>query len=224
MSILFVLITFLLVISYTYFRHGMHRPGAEVHPTRELQPRPPAPLLNKELGFDIPKGYCFHPGHTWVLDEGRQNARVGIDSFAANLLGKVERIEVAALNRWVRQGQKLITLTRDGNAIELLSPIEGVITAINHDVLKDPSLALSDPYKNGWICVIKSPEIGTNLKNLVQGPLVGPWLTNSMQRVSAMASQMAPAYAQDGGQPISGIMSHLDPGSQRKLVQEFFLT
>ncbi len=221
MSILFVLLTFLLLISITYFR----RHGAETAVQTQPAARPPVrPALNRELGFEIPKGYCFHPGHTWVLDEGRQNARIGLDSFAANLLGKVERIEIGALNRWVRQGQKLLTLTREGMSIDLLSPIEGVITAVNHEVIKDPSLILSDPYRNGWICIVKSPEIATNVKNLVQGPLVGTWLQNSVSRVTSMASQMMPALAQDGGLPVSGIMSQLDPGSQRKLVQEFFLT
>ncbi len=221
MSILFVLLTFLLLISITYFR----RRGQETAVQAEApQAHPLAPKLARELGFDVPKGYCFHPGHTWVLDEGRQNARIGIDSFAANLLGKIERIEVAGLNRWVRQGQKLMTLTREGTTIELLSPVEGVITAVNHEVIKNPAMVLEDPYRNGWICIVKSPEITTNVKNLVQGPLVGPWLQNSVARVAAMAQQLSPALAQDGGLPVNGIFSHLDPDSQRKLVQEFFLT
>lgn len=223
MSILFVLLTFLLLISITYFRRaGQEKPEAVQTKSPEL--RPQAPALNRELGFEIPKGYCFHPGHTWVLDEGRQNARIGLDSFAANLLGNIDRVEVAGLNRWVRQGQKLMTLTREGTTIELLSPIEGVVTAVNHEVVKDPSLILKDPYRNGWVCIVKSPEISTNIKNLVQGPLVGPWLQNSVQRVTAMAAQMAPALAQDGGLPINGLLGHLDPGSQRKLIQEFFLS
>jgi glycine cleavage system H lipoate-binding protein len=220
MSILFVLLTFLLLISITYFRRG-----GETAVQTEQNLRPPVrPNLTRELGFEIPKGYCFHPGHTWVLDEGRQNARVGMDSFAANLLGKIERIEVGALNRWIRQGQKLLTITREGTSIDLLSPMEGVITAVNHEVIKDPNLILADPYRNGWICIIKSPEIATNVKNLVQGPLVGPWLQHSVGRVTSMAQQMMPALAQDGGLPVSGILSELDPGSQRKLVREFFLT
>jgi glycine cleavage system H lipoate-binding protein len=221
MSILFVLLTFLLLISITYFRRHGTEPAVQTQPAV----RPPArPNLARELGFEIPKGYCFHPGHTWVLDEGRQNARIGLDSFGANLLGKIERIEINSLNRWVRQGQKLMTLTRGDMHIDLLSPIEGVITAINHEAIKDPSLVLSDPYRNGWICIIKSPELATNVKNLVQGPLVGPWLQNSVSRVGNLAQQMVPALAADGGLPVSGILSQLDPGSQRKLIQEFFLT
>ena len=180
--------------------------------------------MNSELGFEIPKGYCFHPGHTWVLDEGRQNARVGIDAFTGKVLGKIDAIEVAGLNRWVRQGQKVMTIKRGELVFDMLSPIEGVITSVNHEAIKDPTLVVKDPYQNGWVCVVKSPEVAINLKNLVQGPLVAPWMQNSIARLSAMATQMAPAMAQDGGVPVAGMISQLDPGSQRKIVHEFFLT
>ena len=224
MSILFVLLTFLLVISVTYFlRRPEQQAGVSVR-LPEAWPQPKAPRLSAELGFEIPKGYCFHPGHTWVCDEGRQNTRVGIDAFTGKLLGKIDGLEVAGLNRWVRQGQPLLTIKREGLTFEMLSPIEGVIASVNHEVMKDPNLAVTDPYQNGWVCVVKSPEVSTNLRNLVQGPLVASWMQNSVARLSAMATQMAPALAQDGGVPIAGVMTQLDPGSQRKVVREFFLT
>jgi glycine cleavage system H lipoate-binding protein len=226
MSILFVLLTFLLVISITYFLRRPEQEAGVQARVPESWPRTSAPATSSQLGFEVPKGYCFHPGHTWVFDEGRQNTRVGLDAFTGKLLGKIDGIEVAGLNRWVRQGQKLLSIKREGLTFDMLSPIEGVITSINHDVVKDPSLAVKDPYQSGWICVVKSPEVTTNLKNLVQGPLVAPWMHNSVARLSAMATQMAPApmLAQDGGVPVAGVMAQLDPGSQRKIVREFFLT
>ena len=89
MSILFVLLTFLLVITITYFRRRPE-PRPAVQPRPDLWARTAAPKMSSELGFEIPKGYCFHPGHTWVLDEGRQNARVGIDAFTGKVLGKID--------------------------------------------------------------------------------------------------------------------------------------
>src|SRR5271157_2143333 len=65
------------------------------------------PLIESKFGMDVPSGYCFHPCHTWAVDEGWQLIRVGIDKFAVNLFGKIEHIDVAGLYRWVRQGQKL---------------------------------------------------------------------------------------------------------------------
>ncbi len=221
MSILFVLLTFLLIITVTYFR----RPTGEAV---QMQPEVPArrgqPVMAKTAGFEIPTGYEFHPGHTWVCDEGRQNARVGLDAFAAQLFGKVDRIETVELNRWVRQGQKLWTVTREGRSVEMLSPIEGVVVSLNHKVIKDPDLLNSDPYKEGWVCVIKSPDLATNMKNLIQGPLVAPWMQNTLTRLGALASQYAPAMAQDGGMPVSGLLSKMDPATQERIVKEFFLT
>ena len=218
MSILFVLLTFLLIITITYFRRR-----SEVVATQTVQAKPQAPQLSRELGFEIPKGFAFHPGHAWVLDEGRQNARVGLDAFASNLLGKIDRIEVTGINRWVRQGQKLATITSGETSIDLLSPIEGVVTSLNYDAIENPDIITKDPYQTGWICAVKSPDMATNVKNLIQGALVAPWMQNSVTRVAGMMQQGSPALAQDGGVPIKGLLSKLEPGVRRKLIQEFFL-
>jgi hypothetical protein len=131
---------------------------------------------------------------------------------------------VVGLNRWVRQGQKICTITCDGVSVDLLSPIEGVIISVNQDVLKDPSVILKDPYKAGWICVVKSPEINLNLNNLLQGALVGSWMQNSVRRLSTMTSKLGVAAAADGGLPVTGLLEQIEPGVQRAMIREFFLT
>jgi glycine cleavage system H lipoate-binding protein len=221
MSILFVLLTFLLILTVMYFRRPQDAAnGLQVAPMKSVR----QPVLLKTAGFQVPEGYNFHPGHTWVIDEGRQNARVGIDAFAGNLFGKIDSIELSDLNRWVRQGQKLCTVTREGQSIDLLSPIEGVMTSVNHEVLKNPNLVIDDPYKNGWLCVVKAPEIATNVKNLLQGTIVVPWMQNSFARIGAMVQQLTPALAQDGGLPVKGLLFQVDPSAREQLVKEFFLT
>jgi len=221
MSILFVLLTFLLILTVMYFRRPQSAAEAlQVAPVKTLG----APVMLKQAGFEVPEGYCFHPGHTWVMDEGRQNARVGIDAFAGNLLGKIDSVELSDLNRWVRQGQKLCTVTREGRSIDMLSPVEGVLVSVNHEVLKNPNLVIEDPYRNGWLCVVKAPEMATNVKNLLQGPIVPAWMQNSIARIGAMVQQLTPALAQDGGLPIKGLLFQVDASVQQQLVKEFFLT
>ena len=106
----------------------------------------------------VPQEYGFHPGHMWVHDEGHQNARVGIDAFAGDLFGQIDSIEIDDLNRWVRHGQKICTVKHGEQSVGMLSPVEGVVVSINHEVLKNPGLIASDPYRNGWVCVVKAPE------------------------------------------------------------------
>jgi glycine cleavage system H lipoate-binding protein len=219
MTILFVLLTFLVIISVRYFIEPKSEPALE----SEIVAKPQAPRVKREYGFEVPQDYCFHPGHTWVTKEGLNDARVGVDQFVTNLMGKIDHIDVTGTDRWVRQGQKLITLSSGGTKVDLLSPVEGVVMAINDDVLRDPTLVTNDPYENGWIALVKSPDLKVNQKNLIQGPMVASWMQNNVARLNAMLSP-SPALAQDGGGPISGLLLQLTPEFQQKVVKEFFLS
>ena len=220
MSILFVLLMFLLVMSINYF---CFRTREQVIAQPQAWAGPQAARVQREYGFSIPEDYCFHPGHTWVLKEGGENVRVGIDSFAANLLGTIEHIDVIGLNRWVRQGQKLVTIRSGGQNFELVSPVEGVVMAVNKDAAQDPGLIARDPYQSGSIAIVKSPDLVTNKKNLVQGGMVAPWLQNSVTRLNGMVAQLAPTMAADGGLPLSGLLARVTPELREKLAKEFFL-
>ena len=181
------------------------------------------PLIESKFGMDVPSGYCFHPCHTWAVDEGWQLIRVGVDKFAVNLFGKIEHIDVAGLYRWVRQGQKLMTITVAGISVDLPSPVEGALTAVNRAALENPELVTSDPFCEGWIAVIKSHCFATDEKNLMQGAMVAPWMRNSIVLLREMCSQ-SPALAQDGGPPLAGVLNRVSPELRNRLVKEFFLT
>lgn len=218
MSILFVLLMFLLILSISYFRTRNEVPARP-----EVWAGPPRPRMEREYGFSIPQDYSFHPGHTWVMKEADENTRVGLDSFAANLIGKVDHVDLVGPNRWIRQGQKLATISSGGVSVDLMSPVEGVITATNQDLLIEPALASRDPYKDGWLAVIKSPDFAINQKNLVQGAMVAPWMQNNITRLNGMLAQSSPALAQDGGLPLGGLLTQVTADVRQKLLKEFFL-
>jgi glycine cleavage system H protein len=170
-----------------------------------------------------PEGYCFHPCHTWAVREGVANVRVGLDAFATSLFGAIERIEVVGLNRWVRQGQRLMTVIGAGMAVDLFSPVDGELKELNRAVLKDPALVVAEPYGKGWIAVIRAPEIAVCQRNLLRGPMADQWMRNDVARVSGMVSQLSPVVAEDGTLPLRGLLAKVPPELQNKLVQEFFL-
>jgi len=222
MSILFVLLMFLIIITVSYFR-SPEVYELDARPQRGLKPVT-RPKMERSTGLAIPQGYWFHPGHTWGLKEGPNDARIGIDSFAANLMGQIDRIEVIGENRWVRQGQKIMTIHCGPTSIDLVSPVEGVIMAINHDAIVDPKTVVHDPYAKGWIAMLKSPDLPVNEKNLMQGALVAPWLQNSLTRLTAMVPEMAQAMSADGGLPEAGLLMRVVPEVRENLLREFFLT
>lgn len=220
MSILFVLLTFIIVMTINYF---YFRPPAALPAEAEVLARPKVPVMTKEHGFTIPKDYSFHPGHTWVMREGADNARVGFDSFAADLIGKIDQLEIISPGRWVRQGQPLVHVQANGVSFDLLSPVEGVVMAINKDVVDHPELATKDPYKDGWIAMLKSPDLPTNQKNLLQGSMVAPWMHYNVSRLNSALTSLNPALAQDGGLPLEQVMTRVEPTLRQKLIKDFFL-
>lgn len=215
MSIAVVALALLLIVGILYLQQRQAAGSAQEQADPPLEPN---------NSFEVPGGYLFHPGHTWVAELSRETARVGMDSFAANLLGKLDRIAVIGEQRWVRQGQKLMTLTRDSETLEMLSPLEGVVTAVNAEVTRNPELAFRDPYGEGWVCVIKSPEMEINRRNLMPGPMTASWLEHSLARLKSMLAQADPALAQDGGMPLPGALGKVSSELRRQMIKEFLLT
>jgi len=90
MSILFVLLMFLLLMSVSYFRTRQEVAQPAVRMAAQ------APRMQREYGFSIPEAHCFHPGHTWVLREGGESARaLGLRS---RILGSVFGVRFSALD------------------------------------------------------------------------------------------------------------------------------
>jgi glycine cleavage system H lipoate-binding protein len=220
MSVLLVLLMFALAIMWGRLFKREVQPSAAV-PEETL--RRSRPRTENKFGMEVPRSYFFHPCHTWAVDEGLQLIRVGVDSFTANLFGKIEHIDVAGLYRWVRQGQRLATITGAGISVDLPSPTEGVLTAVNRAVLDDPAMATTDPYGDGWVAVIRSPSFGTDQRNLMQGAMVAPWMRNSIVQLREMCSPSG-ALAQDGGPPLPGLLNRISPELRNRVIREFFLT
>jgi glycine cleavage system H lipoate-binding protein len=217
--ILFTFITFLL-IDHFHSRKMAVQPAlqaAKAAPT----PRPAPSLVG---GFLVPEKLRFHPGHTWALSESPTLVRVGMDEFASKLTGKLESIHLPQRGQWVRQGQKICTLHRDGAAVDMVSPIEGSISDINETVVRDPALALKDPYGEGWLVTVQSPDAKTNFRNLLGGALARWWTEESASRLQRHIPVALGALAQDGGVAMDNLTAQIPDKEWVDLAKEFFLS
>src|SRR5437868_10115582 len=159
MTVLLVLLTFVtfLLIDHFYSRKRVIvQPALQVAPgQREMMPKPQPSLVG---GFRVPENLRYHPGHTWALSESPSLVRVGLDEFAAKLTGKLDQVVLPQRGQWIRQGQKMCTLHRDGLTVDIVSPIEGSVADINDAITRDAKLALRDPYGEGWLVTVQSPD------------------------------------------------------------------
>ncbi len=220
--VLFFFATFLL-IDYIRTRQAIVQPALQAAAAQQDT----APRLKPALvgGFEVPANLRYHPGHTWALSESPTLVRVGMDDFASKLAGKVESITLPQRGQWIRQGSKVCTVHRDGCAVDLVSPIEGSVSDINEAIMRDPKLALRDPYGEGWLVTVQAPDAKTSFRNLLGGPLACWWTEESASRLQRrMPMAMAGALAQDGGVAMSDLSAHIPDQEWLPLAKEFFLS
>ena len=227
MTVILVLATFIvfLLIDYLYSRGRVAQPVLEYEPEPVESTRLRPSVVS---GFELPENLRYHPGHSWVLSESPNLMRVGLDDFAARLIGKVQRLSLPERGRWVRQGQKLITIYRNGSQAELVSPMEGIVTDVNEALLQDPDLALRDPYGEGWLVTVHSPDAKTNFRNLFAGTLARKWMEEAairlQTRLRALAGVTVSAMAQDGGLAVRDLTAHLPDADWSELARDHFLS
>jgi glycine cleavage system H lipoate-binding protein len=223
MTALLVILTFLVFILIDYFLGEQPAVKPAVQPARRapLQPRPLPALV---AGFRVPEHMRFHPGHAWALQESPNLVRVGLDDFAARLTGKLDGLQLPQPGQWVRQGQKSWTLQHDGAQVDMVSPIEGTVTEVNREVLRDPELARRDPYGDGWLLKVEAPDTKVNFRNLIGGPLARWWTEEAAGRLRRYLPAPMAAMAQDGGVALDSTLHGLDDKQWTELAREFFLT
>jgi glycine cleavage system H lipoate-binding protein len=224
MTVIMVLATFaiFLLIDYVRSQKQLVKQPA-VQPVIREVPSHVVPAM--VAGFQLPENVRYHSGHTWALSESRELVRVGMDDFASKLVGKIESIALPQRGRWVRQGQKIWTIFRDGKSVDMVSPIEGTVSDVNEAVAKDPSLALKDPFGEGWIVTVQAPDSKINFRNLLAGALARMWTEDSALRLrKRMPVAMAAALAQDGGVAVDDITAQLPNEDWAALTKEFFLS
>jgi len=226
MVALLVLGTFICFVVVDYFM--------QTRKPRTLEAPVPSPQLDAAMkansrpanivaGFEMVPAVSYHSGHAWAAMENRNLVRVGLDDFAVRLLGKVDRIDLPARGRWLRQGEKGWTVVRGSHSFGMLSPIEGEVVDVNMAVLNDPSLVHKEPYGAGWLLAVNSPAADSNLKNLLRGSIAQRWMEESVGAFRAHLSPTAGGHLQDGGQAVPDLLSELPEERWEEVVRTLFL-
>ncbi len=174
-------------------------------------------------GYQLPEGLYYHRGHTWARPEG-DKVFVGLDDFARRLLGPACAVRLPAVGDWLTQGDTGFRLRVDGRAADLVSPVEGEVVAVNHDLLRQPALATDDPFGRGWVLKVRAANLASNLRNLLSGSLARRWMEDSREALDLRLMALSGSVLQDGGESSADFAGHLSTEDWRRLVGEFLLT
>jgi glycine cleavage system H lipoate-binding protein len=191
-----------------------------------LLPRRPRNPVH-ESGFDLPRGLFFDRGHTWARLRPSGEVRVGIDDFSQALIGRIDTIEVPAIGAEVKRGATAIKLKQGGRSVAFVSPINGIVTAVNESVLRHAEAIKQTPYQQNWLITVKPVSLPGSLKHLLIAEDAVQWLRGELQRFGDFVGGVAPQVRLvgetllDGGQPVDGLLERMDAQVWEKFQKEF---
>lgn len=101
----------------------------------------------------------FSDEHVWVRVEG-DTCTVGITVHAQDTLGDIVFVELPEPGRVLQAKGVAGVVESVKAAADVYAPVSGTVTEVNEALRRDPSLANSDPLKEGWFFKLKLSDAG----------------------------------------------------------------
>lgn len=111
--------------------------------------------------MNVPSELKYSSDHEWVRSDGA-TVRVGITDYAQDSLGDVVFVELPEVGASVEAGATLGEVESTKSVSDLYAPVSGTVAEVNTALEDTPELLNSDPYGEGWVCVIEvAADAGT---------------------------------------------------------------
>ncbi|MCF8061330.1 MAG: glycine cleavage system protein H [Deltaproteobacteria bacterium] len=174
-------------------------------------------------GFALARNYYYHEGHTWARVEYGGRVRVGLDDFASRLFGPLDAFQLPGLGATVGQGEPGFGMVRGNLTAGGLSPLEGVVVAVNPKAAGNGPPPEDSPYDDGWLMVIEPVRMRGGLRNLFFEEEGLAWMEDEVARLTSMiAEETGYRLAATGGRALGDIYGRV-PGLEWDRLRSAFL-
>lgn len=202
-----------LLLFVPFWRYATGGVTAAVRVPRRL----PVPVAD---WFSLPADVFVHPGHAWARVAAPGVAAVGLDDFARQLVGPLKGLEALPPGSRVRQGERAWTLKADSKSVDMLSPVSGVVVALNDELLKSAHPVNEDAYGH-WVMKVQAPQLATDKKQLLEGRAARQFLAGSWDELSALMTPELGTIMHDGGTPMHGFARGIDETNWDDVARRF---
>jgi len=175
-------------------------------------------------GFEVPRHYHYHNGHTWARIESGGYMRVGLDDFSQKVFGQADGFELPLMGKEMNRDEIAWGLKRRDNLADVLAPVDGVIVEVNQRVKEDPGLANREPYGDGWLFLVRTPDVKSSAKKLMTDDTSIDWINNEVGVLEEMVTEVAGPLAADGGTFGPDLYGNLPGLDWKKLTKTFLKT
>ena len=136
-------------------------------------------------GYQLPDDLYYHKEHFWAKVEGN-TVTVGTTDFAQKLAGQIVFVELPSAGKAVEQGKPCGSMESGKWVGRIYAPISGKVEASNQDLEDSPEFINESPYEKGWMFKISASNLQEDLKNLMKGSAVEPFIKSEIERIKKM--------------------------------------
>jgi len=136
-------------------------------------------------GYLLPDDLYYHKEHFWAKVEGN-TVTIGTTDFAQKLAGQIVYVELPSPGKDAEQGKPFGSMESGKWVGRIYSPLSGKVESSNQDLEETPELINENPYEKGWICKINPSNLQEELKNLMKGEGLIPFMKSEIERVKKM--------------------------------------
>lgn len=102
----------------------------------------------------VPEDLKYTDTHEWLKIEGDYGI-VGVTQYGFEKLGDIVYIELPEVGAKVKQGEAFGVIESVKAAVDLISPVSGIVEEVNESAKKSPENLPSDPYGESWLIRVK---------------------------------------------------------------------
>lgn len=196
------------------------------HREKAVEPQAAPKGVDYAYPVRVPNGIFFAKSHTWINLFPSGKVQLGLDDLVGRVLSNPEILFLKQEGERVDKGDPILTLAEGERRLTVRSPISGDILSINLDLKENPQLMRESLFAQGWAFSIQ-PTRPEELRSMTLGSESLAWMQEEFRRLREflagfVAGTGQPVLAlQDGGDPASGALEHLDAAAWQRFENDF---
>jgi len=171
--------------------------------------------------------YCRN--HCWVRKMAPGLVRLGLEPGLVAALLNIKGIVFPSLQLVLRKGQAYAWAVMDAGTLPLETPLDGVLAAVNKQLIAKPNMLMLRPFHDGWICELEVRDADAEIWELMAAGEASVRYASDQQRFTGSLNEttrgkraISGSGLNEAGISLRAAVEKQDPARYLDIVRQCF--